>query len=330
MGCWNNGILGTRSGKKGIMTHLLLDAVLAAISVGLLWKGSEWLVDSAVRIAHRLRISDLAIGLTVVAIGTSAPEFAVTINAAVKGLADISVSNVVGSNIFNLGFILGGCAAIRPIRTTPVIVWRDGLFLLAMSSVLVLFLKDLALTPKEGLVLFALLVAYITYLFWKKAPVGDTDKDPGKEATWKDIPLLVIGIAAVVGGGHILVWAATSLARGLGLSEWVIGVTIVAAGTSLPEFATSLMAASKGRYGMSLGNLIGSDLYNLMGVLGLAGMLGPLHIDPAGLKSVYLLVGMVALVVVFMRTGFRVSRAEGLFLIGISVMRWIFDFSAKG
>jgi cation:H+ antiporter len=162
----------------------------------------------------------------------------------------------------------------------------------------------------------------------KKAPLDE--KDSGKEATWRDIPLLILGIASVVGGGHILVWSATSLARGLGLSEWVIGVTIVAAGTSLPEFATSLMAAYKGRYGMSLGNLIGSDLYNLMGVLGLAGMLGPLHIDPAGLQSVYLLVGMVALVVVFMRTGFRVSRAEGFILIGISIIRWIVDFSAQG
>jgi cation:H+ antiporter len=310
------------------MTHLLWDGLLAAMAAGLLWKGSEWLVDSAVRIAHRLRISDLAIGLTIVAIGTSAPEFAVTINAAVRGLADISVSNVVGSNIFNLGFILGGCAAIRTIYTTPVIVWRDGLFLLIMSLVLVLFLSDLTLTPKEGLLLFFVLPVYIIYLFMKKVPVGETD--PGKAATWSDIPLLVLGIVAVVGGGHLLVWSATSLARGLGLSEWVIGVTIVAAGTSLPEFATSLMAAYKGRYGMSLGNLIGSDLYNLMGVLGLAGMLGPLRIDPAGLHSVYLLVGMVALVVVFMRTGFRVSRSEGLILIGISIIRWIFDFSSQG
>jgi cation:H+ antiporter len=310
------------------MTHLLLDGVLAAVAAGLLWKGSEWVVDSAVRIAHRLRMSDLAIGLTIVAIGTSAPEFAVTINAAIRGLADISVSNVVGSNIFNLGFILGGCAAIRTIHTTPMIVWRDGLFLLIMSLVLVLFLYDLTLTPKEGLLLFFVLPVYIIYLFMKKVPVGE--RDPGKEATWRDIPLLVLGIAAVVGGGHLLVWSATSLARGLGLSEWVIGVTIVAAGTSLPEFATSLMAAYKGRYGMSLGNLIGSDLYNLMGVLGLAGMLGPLRIDPAGLQSVYLLVGMVALVVVFMRTGFRVSRPEGLILIGIGIIRWIFDFSSQG
>ena len=260
-----------------------------------------------------------------VAIGTSAPEFAVTINAAIRGLADISVSNVVGSNIFNLGFILGGCAAIRTIKTTPTIVWRDGLFLLIMSSILTVFLLDLTLTPKEGLALFSCLILYIVFLFWKKDPIGETDA--GESATWKDIPILIGGLAAVVGGGHLLVWAATALARGLGLSEWVIGVTIVAAGTSAPEFATSLMAAIKGRYAMSIGNLIGSDLYNLLGVLGLAGMLGPLHIDPAGLHSLYMLVGVVALVIVFMRTGFRVSRWEGLLLIAINLIRWILDFS---
>ncbi len=158
--------------------------------------------------------------------------------------------------------------------------------------------------------------------------MGETDS--GEKATWKDIPLLIVGIGSVVGGGHLLVWAATSLARVFGMSEWLIGVTVVAAGTSAPEFATSLMAAKKGRHAMSIGNLIGSDLYNLLGVLGLAGMLGPLHIDPVGIQSVYLLVGMVALVIVFMRTGFRVSRAEGFSLIGISIVRWIFDFSSQG
>lgn len=307
---------------------ILLHIVLIAISTGLLWKGAEWIVDSAVRVAQKLHMSDTAIGLTIVAIGTSAPEFAVTVNAAIRGLPNISVSNVVGSNIFNLGFILGGCAAIRRINTTATVVWRDGLFLLAMSSVLVLFLKDLTLTPQEGLTLFATLIVYITYLFWKKDPIAE--KERTEIATWKDIPRFFAGIAAVVGGGHILVWSATSLARSVGISEWVIGVTIVAAGTSVPEFATSLMAAYKKRYGISIGNLIGSDLYNLLGVLGLAGMLRPLHIDAAGMQSLYLLVGMVALVVVFMRTGFRVSRAEGLVLIGISVVRWIFDFSVQG
>ena len=307
------------------MNDVLLNAFLVIVSAGLLWKGSEWVIDASVRIAHKLRISDLAIGLTVVAIGTSAPEFAVTINAAIKGLADISVSNIVGSNIFNLGFILGGCAAIRPIQTTRTIVWRDGIFLFAMSLVLTFFLIDLNLTPKEGLALFSCLVLYVAYLFWKKDPVGETESS--EPATWKDIPLLIVGIAAVVGGGHLLVSSATVLARNLGLSEWVIGVTIVAAGTSAPEFATSLMAAVKGRYAMSIGNLIGSDLYNLLGVLGLAGMLGPLRIDEAGLQSLYLLVAVVALVVLFMRTGFRVSRLEGLVLIGINLIRWIVDLS---
>ncbi len=307
------------------MNNLVLDLILAALSTGLLWKGSEWVVDASVRIAHRLRISDLAIGLTVVAIGTSAPEFAVTINAAMRGLPDISVSNVVGSNIFNLGFILGGCAAIRTIQTSPAIVWRDGLFLLTMSIILTIFLLDLTLDPIEGIALFSCLIIYIAFLFWKKDPIAEAGT--GQSATWKDIPLFIVGIAAVVGGGHLLVWSATALARGLGLSEWVIGVTIVAAGTSAPEFATSLMAAVKGRYAMSIGNLIGSDLYNILGVLGLAGMLGPLRIDPVGLHSLYLLVGVVALVIFFMRTGFQVTRWEGMALIGINLIRWIVDFS---
>jgi len=310
------------------MTTILLDLVLIAISTGLLWKGSHWLVDSAVRIAHKLRMSDLAIGLTIVAMGTSAPEFAVTINAAIKGLPDISVSNVVGSNIFNLGFILGGCAIIRNIETTPVLVWRDGLFLLGVSFILTLFLVDLTLTPQEGLTLFATLVVYIGYLFWKKAPAHE--KAPGGNATWKDIPIFALGIIAMAAGGHVLVWSAVSLARAFDISEWVIGVTIVAAGTSAPEFATSLVAALKGRYGISAGNLIGSDLYNLLGVLGLAGMVRPLTIDAAGLESLHILVAMVLLVVVFMRTGFRVSRLEGFFLVGLNLIRWIFDFSAQG
>jgi cation:H+ antiporter len=231
---------------------------------------------------------------------------------------------VVGSNIFNLGFILGGCALIRSIRTTPALVWRDGLFLLAMSSVLVLFLRDLTLSFQEGLTLFVALLAYITCLFWKKAPVEANE--PKCNITWKDIPLFIIGIVAVAAGGHVLVWSAVSLARTFGMSEWVIGVTIVAAGTSAPEFATSLVAALKGRYSISAGNLIGSDLYNLMGVLGIAGMLRPLTIDAAGLGSLYILVGMVLLVVVFMRTNFRVSRAEGFVLVGLNIIRWVFDF----
>jgi cation:H+ antiporter len=303
---------------------ILPDVLLIAISTVLLWKGSEWLVDSAVRIARKLHMPDLAIGLTIVAMGTSAPEFAVTINAAIRGLPNISVSNVVGSNIFNLGFILGGVAAIRTIKTTPTLVWRDGLFLLAVSAVLVFFLRDLTFAPHEAVTLLIGLVVYIAYLFWKKGPVEE--RETGEPFAWTDIPLFLLGVTTVVAGGHLLVWGAVSLARGFGISEWAIGVTLVAAGTSAPEFAISLVAAVKGRYSISAGNLIGSDLFNLLGVLGLAGTLRPLTIDAAGLQSLYVLVGMILLVVVFMRTGYRVSRLEGIALIGINLVRWFFDF----
>jgi cation:H+ antiporter len=289
-----------------------------------LWKGSEWLVDSAVRIARKLHMPDLAIGLTIVAMGTSAPEFAVTINAAIRGLPNISVSNVVGSNIFNLGFILGGVAAIRSIKTTPTLVWRDGLFLLGVSAVLVIFLRDLTLSTHEAITLMIGLVVYISYLFWKKVPLEE--REAAEPFTWTDIPLFLLGVTTVVAGGHVLVHGAVSLARGFGISEWAIGVTVVAAGTSAPEFAISLVAAMKGRYSISAGNLIGSDLFNLLGVLGLAGTLRPLTIDAAGLQSLYVLVGMVFLVVVFMRTGYRVSRAEGVFLVTMNLVRWVFDF----
>ena len=303
---------------------ILINVVLIALSTVLLWKGSEWLVDSAVRIARKLHMPDLAIGLTIVAMGTSAPEFAVTINAAIRGLPNISVSNVVGSNIFNLGFILGGVATIRSIRTTPTLVWRDGLFLLGVSIVLVLFLGNLTLAPHEALILLIGLGVYVSYLFWKKVPLEE--RETGEPFAWTDIPLFLLGVTTVVAGGHLLVLGAVALARGFGVSEWAVGVTVVAAGTSAPEFAISLMAAMKGRYSISAGNLIGSDLFNMLGVLGLAGTLRPLTIDAAGLQSLYVLVGMVLLVVVFMRTGWRVSRAEGVLLIVLNLIRWFFDF----
>lgn len=307
---------------------MLINTVVIVIATVLLWKGSDWLVEAAIRIARKLHMSDLAIGLTIVAMGTSAPEFAVTINAAIRGLPNISVSNVVGSNIFNLGFILGGVAAIRTIKTTPALVWRDGLFLLGMSSVLAVFLRDLTLGTHEAMALLLALVVYIAYLFWKKMPLEE--REPEQAFTWTDVPLFALGVITVVAGGHLLVWSAVSFARAFGISEWAIGVTVVAAGTSAPEFAISLAAALKGRYSISAGNLIGSDLFNLLGVLGLAGTLRPLTIDAAGLGSLYILVGMIFLVVVFMRTGFRVTRTEGFLLVGLNLIRWVFDFWTQG
>lgn len=303
----------------------LTDVLIIVASIVGLWWGAVWLVEAAVRIARRLGLSELIIGLTVVAIGTSAPEFAVTIGAALNGRGDISVGNVVGSNIFNLGFILGGVALVRAISTTRTMVLRDGGMLIGTSLLLMLFFLDHQIGRLEGGILIALLVLYLGYLIWKKEPIEDGL--PAGEFRWWDVPQLVAGIGLVIASGHLLVESAVHLARLLGISEWVIGVTIVAAGTSAPEFATSLVAVLKGRHGVSAGNLIGSDLFNLLGVLGLAALIRPLTVEASAVDSIIVLVGMVVLVVVFlMRTGWQISRWEGALLIGINVVRWILDF----
>lgn len=314
---------------------ILLNSILVVISILMLWKGADWLVESASRIAHSFGVSDLVIGLTVVAIGTSAPEFAVTITAALTGKANISVGNVVGSNIFNLGFILGGTAAISAIKTVPKLVYRDGLFLISVTVLLYLFLFGFDLNPHsgqldqwEGYVMIGLLFAYVLMLFVNKEPIGEDI--PNGKAVGKDYLMLLIGITGIVGGGHLLVESASAVARVFGVSDWVIGVTIVAAGTSAPEFATSLTAAIKGKHGLAIGNLIGSDLFNLLGVLGLAGVIKPLMVSASAQSSIMLLVVMVTMVVVFIRTGWQVSRAEGVFLVVINLIRWVMDFMSKG
>ena len=310
---------------------VILDFILVFLSIIMLWKGADWLVDSAAEIAHSLNVSDLIIGLTIVAFGTSAPEFAVTISAAVTKQTDISIGNVIGSNIFNLGFILGGTAIIRPISTNEKMFNRDGLFLLIVTA-LIFFLffgfngwtSDDNYTRIEGLILFSLLIGYITFLFIKKDPPEEISPD---NATIMSYVFFFIGLILIVLGGHLMVTHASNIARFYGISDWVIAVTIVAAGTSAPEFATSIAAAIKGRHGIAIGNLIGSDLFNLLGVLGLAGIINPSVITQDIFDSVFILVLMVGLTLLLIRTKWKISRAEGALLVSINLIRWYFDFA---
>ena len=310
---------------------VVLDFILVLLSIIMLWKGADWLVDSAAEIAHSLKVSDLIIGLTVVAFGTSAPEFAVTISAAVTKQTDISIGNVIGSNIFNLGFILGGTAIIRPISTNEKMFNRDGLFLLIVTA-LIFFLffgfngwtSDDNYTRIEGLILFSLLIGYITFLFIKKDPPEEISPD---KATIMSYVFFFIGLILIILGGHLMVTHASNIARFYGISDWVIAVTIVAAGTSAPEFATSIAAAIKGRHGIAIGNLIGSDLFNLLGVLGLAGIINPSIITQDIFDSVFILVLMVGLTLLLIRTKWRINRFEGALLVSINLIRWYFDFA---
>jgi cation:H+ antiporter len=305
-----------------MLTHF----VIFTVSLLMLWKGADWLVASASRIARTLGVSELFIGLTVVALGTSAPEFAVTVGAAARGFADISLANVVGSNIFNLGMILGAVALFSMIETNRQMVWRDGAFLLIATLIVTGMCGNYRLARTEGIVLISLLIGYLAVLFIKRQAIFGELEDVD-EMRRSDIPLVLIGFVCVAGGGYLLVNSATALARTFGISEWVIGITVVAAGTSVPELAVSLVAAVKKRYGISAGNLIGSDIFNILGVLGVAALIRPLEISTNAFPSLYFLIAAIVVVIIFMRTGWRVTRAEGLLLIGISILRWYLDFA---
>ena len=304
--------------------EILTDVTIVLVCVGVIAKGATWLVDSASKIAKRLGISELVIGLTILALGTSAPEFAVSILAALRGVGNIAIGNIVGSNIFNLGFILGGTAIIHSLKTSRILIVRDGFFLLFGTFILLFFLWDLTLTKFEGGVLFSLLILYLGYLYVKREPL-ETKQVMGK-MDWWDPLMLIGGLAMVLVGAHFMVESAINLARYMGVSEWVIGATVIAAGTSAPEFATSLAAALRSRYGMSVGNLIGSDIFNLFGVLGVAGILNNIPVSLDARMHLVFLSLMVALVLVFMRTGWVVSRREGYILVMIGLVRWINSF----
>lgn len=303
---------------------VVFDIGIIVATIAALWKGAELIVESSAHIANRLGVSQLVIGLTVVAFGTSAPEFAVTLIAALNGQPNISVGNVVGSNIFNLGFIFGGVALIRGIRTSRTLVYRDGTILFGVTLLLLFFIGDLDFERWEGIVMMALLVVYITYLVMRKDEELADDVPEG-DFSWIDVLKLVSGLVFVVLGGHFFVQSASDIAQLLGMSDWAIGVTIVAAGTSAPELATSLVAALRGRYGLSAGNLIGSDLFNMLGVLGLAGAISPMMVRPEAHGSMIALCALVFVVVVMMRTGWKVTRLEGAILVLVNLVRWYFD-----
>jgi len=303
---------------------LILEFLKLLFAAVLLWWGATWLVESSARIAKALRVSELVIGLTVVAFGTSAPELAVTLQAALGGYIPISVGNVVGSNIFNIGFILGGVAMVRALKTEAWIVYRDGLFVIAVTLLLVALLY---LWPPlgswEGGLFLALLGFYLVFLFARREEIPEASLE--ERARWWDPFLVLAGLLMITGGGRVLVSSAAALAKALGISEWAIGLTVVAAGTSAPEFVTSLVAVLKGRYGISAGNILGSCTFNILGALGLAALFRPLTVGPEALWSLLLLVGLSALLVAFMRTGWVLDRREGVILALVGLGCWLFN-----
>ncbi|WP_254272061.1 sodium:calcium antiporter [Haloarcula marina] len=300
---------------------VVFDVLFVGVAVVALWFGADQFVTGAARLARRLGVPGLVVGLTVVAFGTSAPEFAVTLDAALAGQTDISVANVVGSNVLNLGFILGGVALVRALTASTALLRRDTVVLVLSSLVLVALVSDGRLTRLEGGLLFGALLVYLGVL--ARVGGGSVEPDTDQRFHWPDVGRLVGGLALVVGGGHLLVVSAVDIAQVVGVSEWVIGLTVVAAGTSLPEFATSMAAATQGRTGISAGNLVGSCIFNVLGVLGLAAVVHPLPVAPVGIEGATWLLGTTVLVLVLFYTEEVLSRLEGGLLVVLNAANWV-------
>lgn len=263
--------------------EILFQVLLLAVGFVMLIKGADWFVDGSSGIATKFGIPQLVIGLTIVAMGTSAPEAAVSISAAFSGNADITIGNIVGSNILNILIILGLSSVIVPIAVAPSTIRIETPFMIAITVVMLLLGLDGVVSLTDGIIFLVLFAAYLAYLFWMAKK--DKNKESEDEATKnisvvKAIIFAVIGLVLIVFGSNVTVDAATKIAQAVGVSERFIGLTIVALGTSLPELFTSVTAARKGNADIAIGNIVGSNIFNILFVVGISAIIIPVPFDP--------------------------------------------------
>jgi cation:H+ antiporter len=306
----------------------LTTIVLFCIGLAMLVVGADWLVKGASRIAAAAGVSSLVIGLTVVAFGTSAPELAVSVRAAWSGQADLAIANVVGSNIFNVLFIIGASALITPLVVAALMVRRDIPIMIAMSIGLWLVARDGQLTRIDGALMFLGLVAYTVWIIRQSRKESKrveaefegeySEKAQAGTSVPISIGLVLGGLALLVIGSTWLVDGSIAFARWMGVGEVVIGLTIVAAGTSLPEVATSITAALKGERDIAVGNVVGSNIFNIMGVLGLSGMASPAGLTVLPSMANFDMPVMIAVAIAclpFFARGFMIPRWQGLLFL---------------
>lgn len=296
-----------------------------AFSLLLLFVGAEGLVRGSASLAIRAGLSSLMVGLTIVSFGTSSPELVVSVNAALAGQGDISVGNVVGSNLFNIGIILGLTALIYPVPVHQQIVRIDAPIALGVALVLPLLLADGVFGRVEGAVLFAGIIGYMWMSFVlarkKQEPAVKQEYEegvPGKSAHWLiDLGFIVGGGAILVAGSRMLVHNAVLLAQDFGVSEAIIGLTIVAAGTSMPELATSVVAAIRKQPDIAIGNVVGSNIFNILGILGVTGLVAPIAAPGVTLTDYVFMIAFSLLLVPLLYTRRLLHRLEGAALLGL-------------
>lgn len=310
-----------------MLTYLFL-----IVGLTLLVWGAELLVKGASRMAASFGISPLIIGLTVVALGTSAPEMAISVSSTFKGEADIAVGNVLGSNIFNVLFILGVSALISPLLVSKQLVRLDVPVMIAVSFLAFAFSADGRISSGEGAVLFGGIVAYVVVLIRIARRSGEMGEAIEHSKHWAvDLVLIVVGLALLILGSRWLVESAITIAEAMGVSELVIGLTIVSVGTSLPEVATSIVAAIRGQRDIAVGNVVGSNIFNILSVLGLTALVAPdgLPVSQAAINfdfPVMLAVAVACLPIFFV--GYSITRWEGMLFLGYYMAYTLYLFLA--
>lgn len=257
-----------------------MDYILVVVGLVALFVGGEVLVRGSVGLARRLNLSSMLIGLTVVGFGTSTPELLVSADAALRGTPDIAVGNVIGSNIANILLILGVTALVSPISVGATTVWRDVAAMLLAGCALGPLFAFGEVGRAAGLLLVGGLVVYLVVAFKSGDGAGEQQDAPAVPAVWSSVGFVLIGLVALIGGARALVDGSVSIARVFGLSESFIGLTVVAVGTSLPELATSLVAAMRRQSDIAIGNVVGSNIFNVLGILGLVAMIAPIQVAP--------------------------------------------------
>lgn len=312
---------------------MLIPLIQLLIGLVLLTIGAERLVHGSSSVAYKLGLSPLVIGLTVVAFGTSAPELVVSIRATLAGNSDIAIGNVIGSNIANIALILGLTALIRPMTIHLRILKVEIPLMILITLAASWFIIGDEITRIEGAILFAGLIAFIYYSIVSARTVPEDVKthlieEPKIDVDtpiWKSWFFVVLGLGLLVGGGELLVTGAVEIATILGISQAVIGITIVAVGTSLPELATSAVAAFKKESDIAVGNVIGSNIFNLLCILGITGMIHPLDSSNFGLVDLGFMLGLTILILPMMRRGFELNRWEGgvLLITYVGYTTWL-------
>ena len=289
-------------------------------------KGADLLTEGAAALARRVNIPEIVIGLTIVAAGTSAPELFVSLVSALKGTPDLAVGNVVGSNTMNCMLIVGCAAMVAPMTISRSTVKKDIPFAVGASVLLMLLALNSFLGRFDGILLLAGFVSFMIYsLRQAKNGQGDTPAEEKQQNPWLSALYIVLGLIGLVIGSNLFVDHASSLALALGISEGVVGLTVVAGGTSLPELATSVVAARKGQSAIAIGNVIGSNVFNILLILGLTATISPLQIEGITTIDMAVMLLSVILVWLFSRTRYTVERWEGglLLVIYIGYLVWL-------